>query len=92
MGTLVGAHDNDAFSALRIEHYKSFLRIKIDPVRHTLTVYVVGVDRVQQRWPALRGRGKRDTSTAHTDNPLWYFPTTTRTHLVEEFVLDKYAS
>ncbi len=37
-------HAEDAFAALRIKHYKNFLRLRID--QNGLTIYPVGVDRV----------------------------------------------
>lgn len=41
-------HANDAFAALRIAHYKNFLRMHIDA--DGLTVYAIGLQRVPQRW------------------------------------------
>ncbi|HXD31167.1 MAG TPA: hypothetical protein VN643_08620 [Pyrinomonadaceae bacterium] len=40
---------NSAFSSLRIEDWKNFLRIKIDK-DGTLTVYPIGIRRVPRRW------------------------------------------
>ncbi len=37
-------HAEDAFAALRIKHYKNFLRLRID--ENGLTIYPIGVDRV----------------------------------------------
>jgi hypothetical protein len=40
-------HAEDAFAALRIQGYKSFLRLKFEPDR--LTIYPLGVDKVPDR-------------------------------------------
>jgi hypothetical protein len=45
----IGAHDNEAFSALRIADYKNFLRLHID-ASGALTIYPIGVRRVVRRW------------------------------------------
>jgi hypothetical protein len=37
-------HAEDAFAALRIKHYKNFLRLKFEPDR--LTIYPLGVDKI----------------------------------------------
>ncbi|MEQ1648380.1 MAG: hypothetical protein ABL898_07325, partial [Hyphomicrobiaceae bacterium] len=37
-------HGEDAFAALRIKHYKNFLRMKFE--RDKLTIYPIGIDRV----------------------------------------------
>jgi hypothetical protein len=42
---LTGQHWNEAFSALRIRHYKNFLRLRIDPAGR-LTIYPIGVSYV----------------------------------------------
>ena len=42
---LVSLHWNEAFSSLRIEDYKGFLRLKIDP-QGNLTVYPIVIERV----------------------------------------------
>ena len=42
---IFGIHWNEAFSSLRIEDYKGFLRLKIDP-DGTLTVYPIVVEHV----------------------------------------------
>ena len=48
---LTGRHWNEAFSSLRIEDYKCFLRMHIGR-DGTLTVYALGIDRVCRRWVA----------------------------------------
>jgi hypothetical protein len=44
-----GRHDNEAFSAMKIEDYKNFLRMKIDK-DGTLTIYPFKIDRVARKW------------------------------------------
>jgi hypothetical protein len=42
-------HSNEAFSSLRIDGWKSFLRLHIDQ-RGDLTIYPIGIERVPRRW------------------------------------------
>jgi hypothetical protein len=51
-----GRHANEAFSALRNQDYKQFLRMRIDRHGH-LSVFVVGIDRVARRWQKSRVTG-----------------------------------
>jgi hypothetical protein len=44
-----GRHSEEAFSALRIEDFKNFLRLHIAK-DGTLTIYPIGIDRVPRRW------------------------------------------
>ncbi|MEO5811057.1 MAG: hypothetical protein ABIU96_12365 [Rhodanobacter sp.] len=48
LALLPGVNFNEAYSAQHIEHYKNFVRLKIDE-SGVLTVYPIGVDRVS-RW------------------------------------------
>lgn len=53
---IFGRHHNEAFSALKIEGYKNFLRFKIRE-NGDLTIYPVGVKKVIKRWrPNSTGR------------------------------------
>ena len=49
-------HTNDAFSALRLQNYKNFLRMKLEPDR--LTIFPIGLRRVPTRvgWTLDKGR------------------------------------
>lgn len=47
---LFGRHHNEAFSALKIQDYKNFLRFKID-ADGTLVIYPVGIRKVIKSWP-----------------------------------------
>jgi len=55
---LFGRHANEAFSSLRIEDYKQWLRMHFAP-DGTLTLYAIGIDRVS------RGRGDRRATPPH---------------------------
>jgi hypothetical protein len=44
-----GRHDNEAFSALKIEDYKNFLRLHIDG-DGKLTIYPLKIDKVEREW------------------------------------------
>ena len=46
---LFGRHTGDAFSSLRIQDWKSFLRFKIDR-EGVLTIFPIGIRRVARRW------------------------------------------
>ena len=45
---LFKVHDNEGFSALRVQDYKNFLRLKI--TENELTVYVVRIKKVATHW------------------------------------------
>ena len=46
----LGLHLNESFSSLRIEDYKHFLRMRIDPDSGDLHVYVIGLELVPKDW------------------------------------------
>jgi len=46
---LFGMHRNDAFSSLRIEDWKGFLRCKIDPDGR-LRIRFIGFEKVPRKW------------------------------------------
>lgn len=51
-----GRHDNEAFSALKIEDYKNFLRLHIDKDKN-LTIYSMKIERVPREWnPFPKGK------------------------------------
>jgi len=45
-----GIHMTEAFSSLRIEDYKHFIRMYIDPETSDLHVYVIGIEKVAKNW------------------------------------------
>ena len=53
---MFGRHSEEAFSGLRIEDYKHFLRLHIDR-RGILTIWPIKIERVPRRW---RSRGPAD--------------------------------
>jgi hypothetical protein len=44
-----GRHSNEAFSSLKIQDWKNFLRLKID-ANGDLTIFAVGIARVPRKW------------------------------------------
>ena len=44
-----GRHANEAFSSLRVQDYKQWLRLRIDAAG-ALTIHAIGIDRVARRW------------------------------------------
>jgi hypothetical protein len=48
-----GRHANEAFSSLRIEDWKHFLRLRID-AEGGLTIFPIGLQRVPRRWTPRR--------------------------------------
>ena len=42
-------HRNEAFSSLKVEDWKNFLRLRIDK-GGTLTIFPIGIERVPRRW------------------------------------------
>ncbi|HET8947313.1 MAG TPA: hypothetical protein VFQ07_10045, partial [Candidatus Polarisedimenticolia bacterium] len=63
---LFGFHRNEAFSALRCEDWKNFLKLHIDR-RGDLTIYAIGIDRVPRRWAPVGspGPGKPEMVPRH---------------------------
>jgi hypothetical protein len=70
---IFGRHGNEAFSALRIQDWKSFLRLHIDPAGR-LTIYPIGIRRVPRRWRAAGDPGGLDTSELLPDDRRWTPP------------------
>jgi hypothetical protein len=48
-----GRHSNEAFSSLRIQDYKQWLRLRIDP-QGELAIHAIGIDRVPRAWDLRR--------------------------------------
>jgi hypothetical protein len=51
-----GRHANEAFSSLKIEDWKSFLRLHVRP-DGTLEIFPIGLTRVPRRWRSAAGGG-----------------------------------
>lgn len=61
---LFGRHGNEAFSSLRGQDYKHWLRLHIDTAGE-LTIHALGIDRVPRRWKAdADGRPQADDARA----------------------------
>jgi hypothetical protein len=58
---LFGRHADTAFSSLRIQDYKQWVRLRIDGLGN-LTIYAIGIDRVPRRW-------KKGTTCDVPDDP-----------------------
>lgn len=63
---IFGRHSNEAFSSLRIQDYKQWLRLMIDAAGN-LTIFSIAIDRVPRRWRATQ-RGSEQTLTADDAN------------------------
>ena len=63
---IFGRHSNEAFSSLRIQDYKQWLRLKIDAAGN-LTIFSIAIDRVPRRWRATQ-RGSGQTLIADDAN------------------------
>lgn len=64
---LFGRHANEAFSSLRIQDYKQWLRLHIDRAG-TLTIHAIGIDRVPRRWRSQPGGAAGEALVG--DDPL----------------------
>lgn len=71
-----GRHSNEAFSALRIEDYKNFLRLHIAK-DGSLTVFPIGIERVPRRWKPTGSASPYDPQLEPDD------PAATPPHLIE---------
>jgi hypothetical protein len=60
---IFGRHSNEAFSSLKIQDFKQWLRLCID-VSGGLTIYAIAIDRVPRRWRSAKREGE-ETFTAH---------------------------
>jgi hypothetical protein len=53
----LGRHSTEAFSSLRIQDYKQWLRLRID-ASGALTIYAIAIDRVSRRWQPAQRQGE----------------------------------
>jgi hypothetical protein len=58
---IFGRHDNEAFSAIRVQDYKNFLRLHIDNSGN-LTIYPIKIEKVSRNW---RLRNSVETETGY---------------------------
>jgi hypothetical protein len=78
-----GRHSNEAFSSLRIQDYKNFLRLHIDKDGH-LKIYPIGIKKVPRQWvpadkpgdsdPKLVPKGKRGIDPFLIEGPIEIVP------------------
>jgi hypothetical protein len=62
--SVFGRHNNEAFSSLRVQDYKQWLRLRID-ASGALTAWSLALDRVPRRWRAdAEGRPIADDARA----------------------------
>jgi hypothetical protein len=62
--SVFGRHNNEAFSSLRVQDYKQWLRLRVDATG-VLTVWSLALDRVPRRWRAdTEGRPVADDARA----------------------------
>ena len=54
-------HGNEAFSSLRIQDFKQWLRLRIG-ADGTLTIYAIAIDRVPRRWKSAERGGEQTTA------------------------------
>jgi putative NIF3 family GTP cyclohydrolase 1 type 2 len=62
---LFGRHSQEAFSSLRVQDWKSWVRLRIDAAGR-LTIYALGIDRTPRRWRRTR---RNDEETFEPDDP-----------------------
>jgi len=79
-----GRHSNEAFSALRIEDYKNFLRLHIAK-DGSLTIFPIGIERVPRRWKETGSTSPYEPQLEPDD------PGSTPPHLIEPPVVVKKA-
>ena len=54
---IFGRHSTEAFSSLRIQDFKEWVRVRID-ARGALTIYAVAIDRVPRKWRSAQRKGE----------------------------------
>lgn len=64
-----GRHSNEAFSALAIQDWKNFLRIKIDD-KGNLTIFPIGIPKVPRKWVRRKAGAKGPGYEPHRDHPI----------------------
>jgi hypothetical protein len=79
-----GRHSNEAFSALRIEDYKNFLRLHIAK-DGSFTIFPIGIERVPRRWKSTGATSPFEPQLEPDD------PSATAPHLIEPPVVVKKA-
>lgn len=70
-------HSNEAFSALRIQDYKNFLRLRLD-IDGTLTVFPIKIEKVPRDWVPNENAGPGDPKQVPAGNVK------IKAHLIED--------
>ncbi len=73
---LLGIHDNEAFSSIRHQHHKNFLRFHLTPT--ALIVYPIGIDRVVEDWKQV---------SSPDQLPVVFAGSQVKAHLIEDPVV-----
>jgi hypothetical protein len=60
---IFGRHSTEAFSSLRVQDYKEWVRVRIDP-SGALTIFAIAIDRVPRNWKSAQRNGEA-TFEAH---------------------------
>jgi hypothetical protein len=55
---IFGRHSTEAFSSLRIQDYKQWLRLRIDATG-ALAIHAIAIDRVPRRWREVKREGEQ---------------------------------
>jgi len=68
---IFGRHDNEAFSAMKIEDYKNFVRLHIDS-KGKLTIYPIKIDKVGRDWDDAKNtkRPKQELKPELIEKPI----------------------
>ncbi len=77
---IFGRHDNEAFSALKIQDYKNFLRLHIDEAG-TLTIYPIKIQKAARKW--------RERKSGEDDNAFIVPEDGSKPELIEEPIVLK---
>jgi hypothetical protein len=64
-----GRHSNEAFSALAIQDWKNFLRIRVDD-KGNLTIFPIGIPKVPRKWVRRKDGVKGPGYEPHKDHPI----------------------
>ena len=63
---LLKTHETEAFSSMRLQNYKNFLRMHL--TLHKLTIYPIGIPEVPTRWKMNRNQNES------TPDTYWWLP------------------
>jgi hypothetical protein len=96
----LNCHYNEAFSSLRIEDYKNFMRLHITS-KGDLEVFAIGIQSVAKKWvrdPSWQGGGRQSDKVAGLPSWKWIYPSrwipekekeVNKPFLIDSFVIRK---